>query len=397
MLSVLFQLGIGLTLVALILTKSKPKVSPLRVFVASFGMGVVCLVLMMVMVLIQSLLSFFIVGLLAACGARRSVIVAATYLCLIAGLGFLIHMQWSEVQRLVALRDEFPMTSLAPRLAYEEQDARQHETPAVALSQEATQRLSRLEEVQYRGIRRNLLEKLHDDQYLAFATAQGFGMVRMIRPNRTWLIIREPEPDKLPERPQQIDPPTAIQAPILAATENRNALPDLTNLHDLGLKSFLDSERFGFVKTRQVAAGFEPHAMTGNSAFDLRRQLVDWQISRLDLVSLLKFPEPRVYLSEQLPRMDELRNAETRPADEFELHALAQLRDGEDNVIDQQLNTIRMVGAVRAANQCLDCHSVRRGELLGAFSYLLDRKQPIRPPKIEGEPVSMTRRRSNES
>ena len=95
--------------------------------------------------------------------------------------------------------------------------------------------------------------------------------------------------------------------------------------------------------------------------------------------------------------MDELRNAETRLVDDFEQRALTQLRNGEDIVLDQQLNTIRLVGAVRAAKQCLDCHSVRRGELLGAFSYLLDRKQPIPPPKVESKPVSMTRRPSHDS
>jgi hypothetical protein len=30
-----------------------------------------------------------------------------------------------------------------------------------------------------------------------------------------------------------------------------------------------------------------------------------------------------------------------------------------------------MLGSLRAAKQCLDCHNVQRGELLGAFSYRL--------------------------
>ena len=30
-----------------------------------------------------------------------------------------------------------------------------------------------------------------------------------------------------------------------------------------------------------------------------------------------------------------------------------------------------MAHALRAAKQCLDCHNVQRGELLGAFSYRL--------------------------
>ena len=95
--------------------------------------------------------------------------------------------------------------------------------------------------------------------------------------------------------------------------------------------------------------------------------------------------------------MDYLNSNSTRQLDTFEQESLRQLRGGEEIVIEHELNHIRMVGAIRAAKQCLDCHSVRRGELLGAFSYLLDRKQPIPPPKVEGKPVSMTRKRSQDS
>ena len=33
--------------------------------------------------------------------------------------------------------------------------------------------------------------------------------------------------------------------------------------------------------------------------------------------------------------------------------------------------TLRMLGAIRAANQCVACHAAERGQLLGAFSYTL--------------------------
>jgi hypothetical protein len=35
-----------------------------------------------------------------------------------------------------------------------------------------------------------------------------------------------------------------------------------------------------------------------------------------------------------------------------------------------------MVGALRAARQCLECHEGRRGDLLGTFSYVLQRVPP---------------------
>jgi hypothetical protein len=75
--------------------------------------------------------------------------------------------------------------------------------------------------------------------------------------------------------------------------------------------------------------------------------------------------------------MEELRTAKTRKLAEFESGALSQLQAGEDIVIDSRLNQIHMLGAIRAAKRCLDCHQVHHGELLGAFSYDIVRQTPI--------------------
>ena len=47
------------------------------------------------------------------------------------------------------------------------------------------------------------------------------------------------------------------------------------------------------------------------------RRFDPWLVVRLDLVSLLKHPTPRVYVSENLPAMNELQDAETRIARSF--------------------------------------------------------------------------------
>jgi hypothetical protein len=108
-----------------------------------------------------------------------------------------------------------------------------------------------------------------------------------------------------------------------------------------------------------------------------------WTISRLELVSLLKFDEPRVYVLDHLPRMDQLSsdNAPTRPLDAFESESLAKLRTDEDVVVKGEGTDYRMLGSLRAAKQCLDCHGVLRGELLGAFSYSLRHEAGPAGPK----------------
>src|SRR5258708_39906209 len=96
-----------------------------------------------------------------------------------------------------------------------------------------------------------------------------------------------------------------------------------------------------------------------------------WIVQDLELVSLLKHDEPVAYVSKNLPRMDELREAKTRPLDAFERDALEVLRRGEDLKVQNASREIRMLGSIRAVKQCLQCHEVERGDLLGAFSYRL--------------------------
>jgi hypothetical protein len=65
--------------------------------------------------------------------------------------------------------------------------------------------------------------------------------------------------------------------------------------------------------------------------------------------------------------------------DSFEKRSLNRMRAGEDVIIEPGGHRIRMLGSLRATKQCLECHSVDRGELLGAFSYelVLDPPPPI--------------------
>ena len=108
-----------------------------------------------------------------------------------------------------------------------------------------------------------------------------------------------------------------------------------------------------------------------------------WQIRRLELVSLLKHAEPAVYLSEHLPRMDELKKARTRPLGKFEAQALQSLQEGEDLVAEASTNRIVLMGSLRASKQCLKCHEQQLGTLLGAFSYELQRQPAV---KRQGSP-----------
>ena len=94
-----------------------------------------------------------------------------------------------------------------------------------------------------------------------------------------------------------------------------------------------------------------------------------WKPARIELVGLLLHQAPVVYRSTNLPRMSELKSVPTRSLDAFEMQALEELKKGEDLFVRGLDDKARMVGAIRATKQCLDCHEGQRGDLLGAFSY----------------------------
>jgi hypothetical protein len=71
--------------------------------------------------------------------------------------------------------------------------------------------------------------------------------------------------------------------------------------------------------------------------------------------------------------MDQLADSTHRELNEFEAKALPQLESSDDVVIEQTADRIEMLGAVRATTACLECHDAQRGQLLGAFSYEMER------------------------
>ncbi|HMF18739.1 MAG TPA: hypothetical protein VKE98_16140, partial [Gemmataceae bacterium] len=168
----------------------------------------------------------------------------------------------------------------------------------------------------------------------------------------------------------------------------------LTALHREGMLGFFNSGGLGLVypfrKSTDLmvtgepggsASGYRPHGFARWATFSAEQAGVKnrWRVNKLELVSLLKHETPRVYVSDTLPRMKELRKVGTRSLTVFEEKALASLQKGADLASEARADQIHLFGSLRAGQQCLDCHDVQRGTLLGAFSYDL-RRQPTAAP-----------------
>jgi len=321
------------------------------------------------------------------------------------------------------LKKEHPLVSLTDRLAYE-RDESAPERPSIA--PEVERHLAAAEEAIERrswrktpgmNVRALSLKQLHGDSVEEFITSPGFGESRMPSTVPGPAALASVQLKSLPLPSAEIDPPSDDPAASLALRGTiapvkigvLPALDRLESLHQFGIRSFLSPLRFGYVKDRDHVAGFDSHgfenlprlefmqspafvAMTNQrelasfqeflppSQFDEPAE--QWAIRRLELVSLLKHDTPRVYVSDNLPRMEELKERPTRPLNAFETDAIPRLVESKDLVARATINRIEMVGAIRVARQCLECHQVERGQLLGAFSYTLVR-DPLVLPAVE--------------
>ena len=214
-------------------------------------------------------------------------------------------------------------------------------------------------------MRENGLQMLHEDAVALFVNSPGFGVARMYLPNR-WILEMgnrgEPEPEQPGPRFDGADwSPGEWRMP---SAEEEGRIGDLLVE---SIEGFVRPEGFGFVKDRRHVAGFEPHRFVRSAPQPAER----WKLQRLELMSLLLHDEPAVYVSDHMPEMTEAHDTPTRTLDRFERIALDELRRGEDLHSAQVGEQVRMLGAVRSARVCVECHGGGRGDLLGAFSYTL--------------------------
>lgn len=260
------------------------------------------------------------------------------------------------------LQEEFPYVSMDTRLPTPKKQRLGKSLPAATVD-----RLNQLEDsVEQQNKkwpgdwRTELLRAIHEETVQIFVNQQGFGATRANGLRER--IMREGIRHESPI----LQPGTLSPSPWIASSPRwqLKASYRLRSIHMESVVDFINPVGFGFIKDRRHIAGFQEHQMS-----QMPNPLEGWALQRLDLVSLLLHTKPVAYVSDYLPRMDEVRAAPTRDLDEFESAGLSALERGEDLFLRQREQERRMLGAIRAVRQCLACHEAERGDLLGAFSY----------------------------
>jgi hypothetical protein len=339
--------------------------------VAGIFVGGICSLLFGSIISFYSALLLILATLIGAAARIRSTRARCGIAMVCVSAAFVLATSYgnADFNRIADLREQFPIESLENRLAYEGKrpstDATIGMTPAVNAKLTEDEQL-----FQQRHWRRTHLRQIHDREYEQFVRASGFGITRLGPPRRETI---------------EMSPLRDIAFAKASPDDERNTWNDWRNgalvtadspiekAYDASRIDFLDAEGYGnILAPRTKVAGFVPHAFH-HHPLEHAKERPKWSIDRVELVSLLKFDEPRVYVHDHLPRMDQLSSdtTPTRELNKFEVSALEKLRSDEDLVVHSEGENYQMLGSLRAAKQCLDCHNVQRGELLGAFSYRL--------------------------
>lgn len=285
-----------------------------------------------------------------------------------------------RLERIMEGRKQFQIEDLSSRLKYETPgDADVDEQDRAQPSKDVMKNMVAFEtwSTNQSGWRRTWqLEMIHSKAHERFVRSMGFGAARMIsvRPES----VATPPIPTIDFDGEQLLPNDGHHSNWHSLGVDRNLPVFVRNSdvnHHQNMLDFLHPETFGALLGPKSAAGFVPHAFhfPQRSPTHLDEQV--WKLDSLQLVSLLKFNQPKVYVLDHLPRMDQLsaEDIQTRSLDEFETTALAELQTKSDLVVDASKEVARMLGSLRANTTCLDCHSVERGELLGAFTYTFNR------------------------
>ncbi|MFK7769098.1 MAG: hypothetical protein AB8B55_17880 [Mariniblastus sp.] len=299
------------------------------------------------------------------------------------------------------LKERYPKVSLRDRLHFQIQPK-----PVVRIPKGE----GRMYQDGFFSQRSRALRDLHSSEVHEFINRAGQGLERMPQPIpqdlKNWDSSFTTKIDTQP-LDTTILGEALIELPSLEFEKNSYwPQPEHYQLSDLGLpkkqlveffhtqrqNEFADPDSLGYVENVDSVAGFESHQIHGAYLNTLRGandsvdtlEPIAWKTNRFQLVGLTIHAAPVAYVSENLPNMEELRGdtAETRRLSDFEMTSLEELKKGEDVVIMATKNRIQMLGALRASAQCLECHTVKRDQVLGAFSY-----EFIRQPFLSSDAV----------
>ena len=162
-----------------------------------------------------------------------------------------------------------------------------------------------------------------------------------------------------------------------SAVERDGPPRELLRMHDDFVLAFIDSKGFGKLRITPMMQVMQRYRTHGERPL--------W-VENLQLIGIAKHDVPVVFSSpfqgfqhaeddmSQRPQQD------GQPLTQEQRSALAALGAGQPLIVRTEDAGLRVMGPIRAGDECLGCHQKERaGDLLGAFVYTL-RPLPLEPP-----------------
>lgn len=282
----------------------------------------------------------------------------------IAPYGFFVSFAVGKHKKKEELRTQYAFESMENRVPVPQKTKRD---PAIPLDESFFKQIEQQVADNTNGFRTAMLDRLHSETVRDFINSPGFGAGRRIDPSASTLAINLNRTDEVLPQPGPLPSSTLSTTDL---TEPQDIwMDDFRTLHTASMLDFVYPRGFGFVVNRNKVAGFLSHG------FSEPPQVKNWSLQSVVLIGLLMHAEPIAYVSNELPRMDRLAKAPTRSLNSFEELGLDEIRNGRDLFIRQGPHALHLLGAIRSVEQCVKCHGGERGDLLGAFSYSLQKKQ----------------------
>ena len=193
----------------------------------------------------------------------------------------------------------------------------------------------------------------------------------------------------------------AVRQPKLnmQASNEKGMWPSFEEMHKAYTKNFVDSEGFGISRIRTFD---EP------SERRIRIEGKPYVVAKVQLIGLMS-EKPVVYESSWVNILRKsLEKYEQRAMNDFEKLAVSKLKKGSELVwsfeeikppqdsavlspfellqIRTPSSKYELIAPLRASEECISCHDVNKGDLLGAYSYTMH--ESFRQPVVTGQAVA---------
>ena len=167
--------------------------------------------------------------------------------------------------------------------------------------------------------------------------------------------------------------------------ESARTKTPLNSAHERAVNTFVESESFGIERFRKADLWNDLTVSHQGEVF---------RPKEIRLIGVTPEYGQRLFTEGRPPLKEEISVAPFRPLNKQEILAIQNLNSMETEFeelpldSDERVKSIRVLLPIFARRDCISCHSVEVGDMLGAFDYVLTSEKPmpdeqVVPPKSD--------------